>query len=753
MLAFAAFGLSMALATIAVAPEPIFGLAASQRQNVETGLYLAAFGLILPLALVVGPRLADRIAAARGTGALSVLAAGSWTGLAAAILLARLLDRIDGVHASVALLIALGLWWMVSVAALTRAVGGAARSPLQSTGRAAAPLWATAAALALMALLTTADLGSLSALPLILGAVGVPAYALFAERRPRSDLPRWWGLAMDALIVTVLVLAVVDLVFITPEDGGLSALDRYRYSVMQFHEDFLIGPANQVLGGSPMLLQSASQYGVGSILFLAAWFKLVPIGYGTFALLDGLLTALFFVAGYCVLRMTGASRAVVAFALLAGVVVLVLNRPYPVGGLPQEGPLRFGLPMALIVAVVAGARWPRYARATTVTALAIVAVSSVWSFEAFAMTLATFAALTLFELWLRPAGARLRWLFGRAALALGACVGAHVVFAGATLAATGELPHWGQYLEYLNAFLFGSLGDLTYDFTRWSPALAVGACYLASAASLLLLCVRQPGLARRERVALVALTGVTAYGILFFDYYVDRSADHVLAYVSLPVLLLVVIWLSLVLRLEVASPRLRVGVRAFALSGAVLTLAVAWSSLGTRFDDTALAHVFPGGPSTRGALDRLWNFPPYDRRALQGGRLLDRYLPGQRRVLLLAAPSLSTEILVRSRRANRFYLGDPLDYDFVTESRAPGLRDTVARLRPGERLLVDPPALAVLRSPAPAGGTGLPEHSIAGSPLSRLQIFTLRLIDERFRLHPVSASEGGLVVLALGARR
>ena len=152
---------------------------------------------------------------------------------------------------------------------------------------------------------------------------------------------------------------MVDLVFITPEDPAVSALDRFRYSIMQFHQDFLIGPANQVLGGSPMLVESASQYGVGSILFLVAWFKLVPIGYGTFALLDGVLTAFCFVAGYCILRMTGRRVRSRAFALFVGVVVLVLNRPYPIGGLPQEGPLRFGLPIALILVTVAGARWRR----------------------------------------------------------------------------------------------------------------------------------------------------------------------------------------------------------------------------------------------------------------------------------------------------------------------------------------------------------------------------------------------------------
>ena len=56
------------------------------------------------------------------------------------------------------------------------------------------------------------------------------------------------------------------------------------------------------------------------------------------------------------------------------------------------------------------------------------------------------------------------------------------VFALATLAASGALPDWGEYLVYLREFLFGTVGDLTYDVERWTPGLVVGAGYAVSAA-------------------------------------------------------------------------------------------------------------------------------------------------------------------------------------------------------------------------------------------------------------------------------
>ena len=132
---------------------------------------------------------------------------------------------------------------------------------------------------------------------------------------------------------------------------------------------------------------------------------------------------------------------------------------------------------------------------------------------------------------------------------------AHALFAAATLAATGRLPDWGEYLAYLRAFLFGGLGDLTYDVPRWTPGLAVGAAYLASAAALVELARRRGPLVERERPALIAITGVTAYGSALMSYYVDRCLDHILIYIALPVLLAGALWLGLLLRCGAAVGR------------------------------------------------------------------------------------------------------------------------------------------------------------------------------------------------------
>ena len=95
---------------------------------------------------------------------------------------------------------------------------------------------------------------------------------------------------------------------------------------------------------------------------------------------------------------------------------------------------------------------------------------------------------------------------------------AHLVLAAGTLAATGELPDWGGYVDTLRAFLSGQIGDWTYDFSPFSPGIALGALYMASASAVVLLLMRRPDLLPRERPILVGITGMTVWGIGLFSY-------------------------------------------------------------------------------------------------------------------------------------------------------------------------------------------------------------------------------------------
>ena len=752
VLALGAVAVLLAVVMLLVEPEPIVGLGTGQRQDAESAVYLLTFAAILPLALYLGPWIARRIEEGPKGAALPAIAGLLACALATAVLVVRLSLEL-GVSSVSRVLLAVGvLWWLLAAAVLARARSERPWPALAVLRRAEAAIWVALAVLLFLCLLAVTRRDVIELLPLAVGLIAVAPLTALILRCSGRRIAGGWGRALDLLLVATLLLAVPDLVVISPDAAEATQLARFLDGVVQFHHDFLLGPANQVLGGDAVLVDTASQYGVASIWFLAGWFELAPIGYGTFGLLDGLLTALTFASAFAVMRLAGVSRLLAAVAIALGVAVLVYGREFPVGALPQEGPLRFGIPMLVILAVVAGARFPRRRKLCEGIALAAFGLSAIWSIEAFAMTGATLAALMCVQAALLPAGERVaaarRWI----ALGLVACIAAHVLLAVLTLMVSGELPDWTQYLAFLNAFLAGDLGNLTYDFVRFSPALAVAGAQLVGAAAVVLLIWQRPELARREPATALALGGTSVYGIVLFYYFVDRSAFHVLVYVSLPLLMVGTICLALILRNRDALPRgVPAGTLAFALAVTALLVSVAWPSIGPGFERSALAHAPPGGRGLRDALDRLWDFPPVNPSAPAGERMLARHLPGEQRSVVLIQPNMITEVLMRSGRSNRLPLADPIEDGFVEAERLPGLRRAAAQLEEGDRLLLDDAALLGLAAVRADPNSKLLEQLIPGAPTAPLVLYALREIDSRFHLRPVARSDG-FVVVELEAR-
>ncbi|MEA2243797.1 MAG: hypothetical protein QOD24_3353, partial [Solirubrobacteraceae bacterium] len=470
-LAVAAFAVLMPLVMGATPPVTLPAPFPAQHQNGETVSYLLAFVVILPLAVLAARRLCDAVAAGPNASALNALTGILAAALAAALIAVKVAGRLEQ-HDGVKVVLAAALvWWLGAVVVLARATRSAPWRPLLAFGGDGPAAFALAAIALLAALLCFADLGSISLPGLALCGLAA-ATAIVVHRRTRiGRLPRRLGVAVDVVVLGALLALVPDLLIFRPEAAAGDLATALETGIIQFHHNFLLGPANEVLHGRAMLAGTASQYGVTSIYLLAAWFQIAPIGYGTLGLLTGALTALWFGGGYGVLRLAGTSRLVAASAFGVAVVALVFNLSYPIGSLPQSGPLRFGMPMALVLAMVAGERFPRRARAAQVAAAAIVGLSSVWSLEAFAYTTFVFAVVACLQAWLSPEAGRLRGLLQRALGAVLACVVTHALFAGATLAATGRLPDWGEYLVYLREFLFGTVGELTYDVPRWTPGL------------------------------------------------------------------------------------------------------------------------------------------------------------------------------------------------------------------------------------------------------------------------------------------
>lgn len=740
-------------------PAAVACLPMTQNQDAETLLYLSAFLLVLPLSLAIGPRLADRLAHGPHRSAVSAVTGLLVAALALAILTVKALNGLPWATAWSALAASV-VWWSAAITVFRRATRPVEWATLTRLSKATTPICTVAGLLVFAVVLSFADLGAMRPRTLLIGAACVIGGVIAHERGRWPSWGRRWRLGIDILAVGLVLLVVPDLLIVQPELAAVTPQVAIDTAIIQFHQDFLLGPANELLAGGVLLRDTASQYGVTLIYMLAGWFTMAPIGYGTLGFFSGALNALVFAVAYGILRLAGVSRVVASGTLGVAVITLVFNTDYPINAIPQNSALRFVMPFSLLLPMVAASRWPRLWPSVWGGVVTIVGLSSIWSLEACVYSLATAAPLVGLEAWLRHAGSPHRWLLARVRDIALACLIAHLLFAALTVAASGHLPDWTQYLAYLRAFLFEPLGDLNFDYAFWSPGLLVGAVHLMSAAGVLLLVIREPELVRAERTTMVALTGVTAYGVAIFSYFNNRSTDFVLAGVSLPAFLAVALWLRVLLRPDRLTRLAQRGVLAGALGAAVLLVAAGAPVAGERYAHSALAHLLPGGGSLRDALHRLWHLPPLSPASVEGRRLLDEYMPSARRSLVLATPALQVEILLRSQRGNTLPLASPWQDSFIPTHRLPGLRRAVEGLRAGDRLLIDDSArraFTVLRADASidplARGCKAGSAAEAPSDLAPLQYWALKAIGERFDMEPIEQSESGLAIVALIPRR
>ena len=146
------------------------GIVNQQNQTVKTDAYLIAFLVILPLALVAAPRVADAIAAGPNRQSLPAFAAALAGGLAAAMIVVRLSGGLPWGNGVKGVLAGVLVWAALAGAALWRVLRGGSWSALAALQRAWPAPAALAALLVLGTLLCLTSSGSLGALPLLIGA-------------------------------------------------------------------------------------------------------------------------------------------------------------------------------------------------------------------------------------------------------------------------------------------------------------------------------------------------------------------------------------------------------------------------------------------------------------------------------------------------------------------------------------------------------------------------------------------------------
>ena len=139
-------------------------------------------------------------------------------------------------------------------------------------------------------------------------------------------------------------------------------------------------------------------------------------------------------------------------------------------------------------------------------------------------------------------------------------------------------------------------------------------------------------------------------------------------------------------------------------------------------------------------------------RAPAGERLVKAYLPGSHVLVLLpTTPDLAIEILMRARRANALFIGDPSGDTFIPSVWMPRVQRQIEQLRPGTRILTSEDALRIVAQLRGHPAAYALAHSIAGGA-TQLQ-WALHQIDQRFSLRPIARGPSGYVVAELVARR
>ena len=602
-------------------------------------------------------------------------------------------------------------------------VARALSAPVSRTGlaravsRLAAQPFAVVSLLLAIVALAFAPADQLSFGHLVSGvAAGVVVAVGWVALRPRVSAHRV-RYAIDALAVVISMLVVFQLALPDP--------------VTALNGNYFLGPANDILHGHPMLIDTFSQYGVGMFDALAGFFSMFRLGYGTLLLLVSTLTALLWATVYAVVRISTKSQLMAILAVVIGVLVYVFGSPGVFADYPSTGVLRFGFPWLVILLSVGSARLreDRYRRRFGAAVLLVVAAAAQWSGEAGIYTLGTASAITCLNAASLPvSSSKQRARAGALSLLrlLGAYVLGILLFTVITRLTAGHWPDWGPYIDFIRLYTTGGLG--AEDIANWSPGLAIGGVYAASATVIIGLLVVAPGLVRERLTAFRALAGLTALGPLVFTYFLGRSDPSNLIWVSPPFVALVFVWLG------VASASIDLRVPAAVAIASVtfvggLVIAAIRPAIDTGFPNTALSALLEHPGQIRADLGTLKDNPVVFVPAVAVEDFVDGLHIGRRPLTILIDPVFQSEALFRLGEANAVGTSNPCQEE-LSRDGGPHVLAGVRSLRPGSVLVtIDGPTYG---------------------PLAPIQSYTQELLEDRFTRHPIGHADNGLIAYLLG---
>ena len=248
----------------------------THHQDAETLIYILAFALLVPVGVVIAARIADRIAAGPNAAAFSGWS-GAERGLALVVVLTRVSTELLGWRAGGA---RRGGGPLVRAGGVLLARAASARPWRRAPARHRSSAVGDRGLLLAALVLSFTHLEAIS-LPAPAGrGHRVAAVLVVRERARLPTAPSWLGRTLDVGLVVLLLLAVPNLVVAgCPDVAGAGP--------HPVPPELLPGPRQPDPRGRRHVGGRLSQYGVGSIYFLAGAFLLLPIGNGTLGLVEG----------------------------------------------------------------------------------------------------------------------------------------------------------------------------------------------------------------------------------------------------------------------------------------------------------------------------------------------------------------------------------------------------------------------------------------------------------------------------------
>jgi hypothetical protein len=440
-----------------------------------------------------------------------------------------------------------------------------------------------------------------------------------------------------------------------------------------------------------------------------------------------------YAGAYAILRAAGCSQVLAVTTMAAVIISSVYTTIASPATFPSLGVLRWGFGLLIVGFAVWAVRQPRNASPLRIASAAVVGVSSVWSFEVFVYTAATYAVLCAYEVGAaRAAGGWLKAFLRLLLPAVAAFVVAQLALTGWTLVAAGEVPDWGPYFAMVREYSSGELNRIVAP--PWWIGIAVGGFLFGSAVALPAVVARQPRFESENRPALVAIAGLTLFGIVVHTYGVRFSSEDYVARADLAALMVMALWVQLAGRSALAGVA-RVAIAATAFWVVALLMVGGWDHLEREAGRSALIAALPGnGRSGESEVSSAWANPPVQARAPAAEMLLDRYWAGEDSALVLLNSDLAVEALMRTERTNLLPVSAVLADDVVAEESWQRVEPAVDALGPGTLMLTE-------RFYLTPGATR--DYVEPGSGPLALEQFIIDRIRERFRLRPVAVENVG----------